>query len=84
MNKEDILKKFSADPEKYYKVKLFDEQGYTRKSCAKCGKFFWTIDSNRNNCPEDSEDTYSFIGNPPTSKRFDYSQSWKEVESWFF
>ena len=59
MNKEGILKKFSADPEKYYKVKLFDEQGYTRKSCAKCGKFFWTIDANRNNCPEDSEDTYS-------------------------
>ncbi|KAG0511795.1 MAG: Alanine--tRNA ligase [Nitrosopumilales archaeon] len=83
MNKEDILKKFSADPEKYYKVKLFDEQGFTRKSCAKCGKFFWTIDTNRNNCPEDSEDTYSFIGNPPTSKRFDYTQSWKEIESFF-
>jgi len=83
MDKGEILKKFSAEPDKYYKVKLFSEQGYERKSCGKCGRFFWTLDSNRNNCPEDSEDTYSFIGNPPTSKRFDYSQSWKEVESFF-
>ena len=30
-----------------------------------------------------SDDTYSFIGNPPTNKRFDYTQAWKEVESFF-
>ncbi|MFI5406058.1 MAG: alanine--tRNA ligase-related protein, partial [Nitrososphaerales archaeon] len=83
MNKEEILAKFSADPDKYYKVKLFEKQGFQRKSCATCGRFFWTMDSNRNNCPEDSDDTYSFIGNPPTKKRFDYSQAWKEVESFF-
>ena len=83
MNKEEILSKFSADPDKYYKVKLFEEQGFERKSCAKCRRFFWTLDNNRNHCPEDSDDTYSFIGNPPTKKRFDYSQAWKEVESFF-
>jgi alanyl-tRNA synthetase len=83
MDKEEILAKFSADPVKYYKVKLFEEQGFERKPCAKCGRFFWTIDGNRNYCPEDSDDTYSFIGNPPTKKRFDYSQAWKEVESFF-
>jgi alanyl-tRNA synthetase len=83
MDKAEILAKFSAEPDKYYKVKLFEEQGYQRKACATCGRFFWTIDTNRNNCPEDSEDTYSFIGNPPTLKRFDYSQAWNEVESFF-
>jgi len=83
MDKGEILAKFSAEPDKYYKVKLFEEQGYQRKACAKCGRFFWTIDANRNNCPEDSEDTYSFIGDPPTLKRFDYTQAWNEVESFF-
>ena len=83
MDKAEILAKFSAEPDKYYKVKLFKEQGYQRKACTKCGRFFWTIDDNRDNCPEDSEDTYSFIGNPPTLKRFDYSQAWNEVESFF-
>ena len=64
-------------------MNLFEEQGFVRKSCSKCHRFFWTLDSERNMCPDDSEDTYSFIGDPPTSKRFDYTQSWKEVESFF-
>jgi alanyl-tRNA synthetase len=54
-----------------------------RKSCTVCKRFFWTLDSERDTCPDDSGDTYSFIGDPPTSKRFDYTQSWKEVESFF-
>lgn len=83
MDKKEILKEFSSDPNRYYKVKLFEEQGFVRKSCRKCGRFFWTLDSERMHCPDDAEDTYSFIGDPPTSKRFDYTQSWKEVESFF-
>ena len=83
MDKKEILKEFSSDPNRYYKVKLFEDQGFTRKSCLKCGRFFWTLDSNREMCPDDADDTYSFIGEPPTSKRFDYTQSWKQVEEFF-
>jgi alanyl-tRNA synthetase len=83
LNKKEILKEFSSDSDRYYKVKLFEEQGFVRKSCIKCGRFFWTLDAGRNLCPDDGEDTYSFIGDPPTSKRFDYTQSWREVESFF-
>ena len=49
----------------------------------KCKRFFWTLDSGRELCPDDADDTYSFIGDPPTAKRFDYTQAWKEVESFF-
>ena len=83
MDKKEILKEFSADPEKYYNVKLFQEQGFVRKACTKCGRFFWTLNADRNLCPDDGTDTYSFIGEPPTNKRFDYTQSWKEVEEFF-
>ncbi|MGD2106950.1 MAG: alanine--tRNA ligase [Nitrosopumilaceae archaeon] len=83
MDKKEILKEFSSDPDRHYKVELFEQQGFVRKSCSKCGRFFWTLNSERNLCPDDAEDTYSFIGDPPTSKRFDYTQSWKEVESFF-
>ena len=83
MDKKDILAKFSAEPERYYKVKLFDNEGFERKSCTICKRFYWTVDENRVNCPDHSDDTYSFIGNPPTKKRFDYTQAWKEVESFF-
>ncbi len=83
MNKKEILEKFSADPQRYYNVNLFEDQGFERKSCNICNRFFWTLDSERDKCPDHSEDTYSFIGEPPTSKRFDYTQAWKEVESFF-
>ena len=83
MNKKEILEKFSADPQRYYNVNLFEDQGFERKSCQVCKRFFWTLDSERSKCPDHSEDTYSFIGEPPTSKRFDYTQAWKEVESFF-
>jgi alanyl-tRNA synthetase len=83
LDKNQILKEFSSDPDKYYNVKLFQEQGFVRKSCSKCGRFFWTLDSNRTLCPDDGTDTYSFIGEPPTSKRFDYTQAWKQVEEFF-
>jgi len=83
LDKKEILKEFSSDSDRYYKVKLFEEQGFVRKSCSKCGRFFWTLDSDRNFCPEDADDTYSFIGEPPTSKRFDYTQAWKQVEEFF-
>lgn len=83
MDKKDILREFSSDPDRYYNVRLFQEKGFVRKSCSECGRFFWTLNGDRNLCPDDSPDTYSFIGDPPTSKRFDYTQSWKEVESFF-
>ena len=83
MDKNQILKEFSADPDRYYKVKLFEEQGFVRKGCTKCGRFFWTLDANRTLCPDDGTDTYSFIGDPPTTKRFDYTQAWKQVEEFF-
>ncbi|MEX0862198.1 alanine--tRNA ligase [Nitrosopumilus sp.] len=83
MDKKEILKEFSSDPDRYYRVKLFQEQGFVRKACSKCGRFFWTLNAGRNLCPDDADDTYSFIGEPPTSKRFDYTQSWKQVEEFF-
>ena len=83
MDKNQILKEFSSDPDKYYNVKLFAEQGFTRKACTKCGRFFWTLNADRDLCPDDGTDTYSFIGDPPTTKRFDYTQAWKQVEEFF-
>ena len=83
MEKGEILKEFSADPDRYYRVGLFGERGFARVRCSRCGRYFWTLDAGRTLCPDDAEDTYSFIGDPPTSKRFDYTQSWRQVEEFF-
>jgi len=33
-----------------YKVKLFEEKGFVRKRCEKCGQYFWTLDGDRKTC----------------------------------
>jgi alanyl-tRNA synthetase len=83
MDKSQILAKFSSAPDRYYKVALFENEGFRRKPCSQCKRFFWTVDDSHDSCPDHSKNSYSFIGDPPTSKRFDYTQAWKEVESFF-
>ena len=80
MNKTEILNIFSSDYEKFYKVSLFDRLGFIRQSCSICGKFYWSL-SQRLCCPD--HENYSFIGNPPTSKRLSYIQSWEETKKYF-
>ncbi|HVX02511.1 MAG TPA: alanine--tRNA ligase [Nitrososphaera sp.] len=80
MGKKELAAIFSQDPDRYYKVELFDKHGFQRRQCSLCGKHFWTL-ADRQSCP-DHED-YSFIGRPPTGKRLDYVNAWKETEKFF-
>lgn len=79
----DIMKKFSSNPDKYYKTKLFEDHNFKRIMCVQCKRFFWTLDENKILCPEDEDDTHSFIGNPPTNKKLDYVKTLHEIKSFF-
>ncbi|MDE1858083.1 MAG: alanine--tRNA ligase [Thaumarchaeota archaeon] len=81
--KQALKAKFSADYRRYYYVDLFRREGYVRKKCESCGKFFWTLDPERRRCDDQPCSPYSFIGSPPTSKKFSYVEAWKAVESFF-
>ena len=83
MDKKTLIKKFQKEPEKYWKVSLFDEKGFIRKKCISCGKYFWTLDETRDRCDDQPCRFYDFIGNPPTNKRFDYVETWKVIEKFF-
>lgn len=80
MGKKEITTLFSSNPDKYYKVPLFDQIGFKRNQCGLCKKFFWSI-VERNTCPD--HENYSFIGNPPTTKHMDYITTWKNIENYF-
>ncbi|MFH1630816.1 MAG: alanine--tRNA ligase [Candidatus Aenigmatarchaeota archaeon] len=82
-SKDVLRKKFSHEPGKYYKVRLFEELGFMRKKCPSCGKHFWTLNTEQNNCPDQPCTSYSFIGNPPAKTNLDYIQIWKAVEKFF-
>jgi alanyl-tRNA synthetase len=80
LGKKELTSLFSSDPDRYYKVPLFDKVGFNRQACTRCGKFFWSI-VNKESCPD--HESYGFINNPPTSRRLDYVHAWKEIEAYF-
>ena len=81
MGKKELAALFSSNPDRYYKVSLFDKEGFIRKKCSMCEKFYWTLDNSRHFCPD--HENYSFIGKPPTNKHLDYVKAWKETEKFF-
>jgi len=83
MDKKTLRKQFQKDWEKYYKIDFLVNKGFQRKICPKCGKGYWTTDSERNHCPDQPCQDYEFLGNPPTKKRFSYIESWQEIEKFF-
>lgn len=80
MGKKELAAMFSSNPDRYYRVALFDRLGFKRQKCDACGKHFWSL-SDRPLCPD--HENYGFIGKPPTSKRLDYVAAWKETEKFF-
>ncbi|MFQ5940694.1 MAG: alanine--tRNA ligase [Nitrososphaerales archaeon] len=78
--KQELIARFSSDPDKYYRVELFEKLGFERKKCSNCGGHFWALVS-RERCPNCEK--YGFIGNPPTKRRLDYVNAWKEIEKFF-
>ena len=80
--KEKLKRDFGKNPDKYYRVKLFDKMGFERRKCPKCGSYFWTMDPERTHCPNPPCEEYSFIGNPPI-KGMDYIETWQKIERFF-
>lgn len=62
--------------------KQFEELGYTKKTCEKCGKSFWSI-ADRKTCGDAPCDKYEFIGNPATSHKYDLYSIQKEFTTFF-
>ncbi|MGC8629084.1 MAG: alanine--tRNA ligase [Candidatus Micrarchaeia archaeon] len=81
MSKEKLSEEFSRNPEKYYKVKIFEEQGFERKRCKICGRYFWTADPNRTTCGDSSHNAYSFFKEQP--RKIGYVEFWKRFEEFF-
>ncbi|MDY6764487.1 MAG: alanine--tRNA ligase, partial [Halobacteria archaeon] len=53
-----------------YRLDYFEENGFTRKECPECGRYFWTRDSSRELCGEPPCEEYSFIDNSPFNESY--------------
>ncbi len=52
-----------------YSTKLFEKEGFRRKKCVKCAKYFWT-QGKFETCGDPPCDDYSFIGNSAIEKKY--------------
>src|SRR5712664_1398278 len=57
------------NPEEFA-IPFFTQQNFTRRKCPGCGSYFWNQNPNQTTCGEAPCAPYTFIGNPPTRRRY--------------
>ncbi|MFA4641082.1 alanine--tRNA ligase [Pyrococcus kukulkanii] len=65
------------------KTKMFEEEGWIRKTCKVCGKPFWTLDPDRETCGDPPCDEYQFIGKPGIPKKYTLDEMREKFLSFF-
>jgi alanyl-tRNA synthetase len=73
-------------PKEEYTLPFFKEEGYVRKRCPRCGKYFWTQNLDQENCGEATSNGcafYTFISNPPTKKSYSLREMREAFLSFF-
>ena len=77
------LKQF---PKEEYDLPFFKEQGYVRKLCPKCKKYFWTQLADQATCGEATSEgcaSYTFINDPPTRRKYSLREMREAFLSFF-
>ncbi|MFW6110736.1 MAG: alanine--tRNA ligase [Thermoproteota archaeon] len=77
------MKKF---PKEEYSIPFFKEEGFIRKLCPECQEYFWTQNPEQETCQESTPKGcafYSFIGDPPTKKRYNFREMRESFLSFF-
>ncbi len=81
LDKNTLREKFSEDYEKYYSTELFEKEGFERKKCKLCGKYFWTLDKSRELCGDPEHEPYTFFKKSPI--KIDYVEFWNKFAEFF-
>ena len=80
MDKSELRRMFSAQPNKYYNFHALKEMGFERRKCPKCGTWFWSTD--KETCGDTTcEGGYSHIGKD--SLGWDMLQAIEKWENFF-
>ena len=82
IDKDELRKEFTKNWKKHYDIQILKENGFSRKQCKNCGKWFWSIEE-REYCADASCIGYQFIGNPASKNKIGYVEAWKKIEKYF-
>ncbi len=80
LSKDSLRERFGKDYKDYYSTKLFESEGFERRKCKGCGKYFWTAGS-KDYCGDSEHEPYSFIRDNQSG--VDYVDFWKAFASFF-
>src|SRR3989344_1054627 len=82
--KKKYIGGFHKNPDKYYATEYLKSQGFSRHSCSKCHRPFWSVED-RNVCGDPACGTvpFSFIGNTPAKNTLDYIEVCKKFSAMF-
>ena len=53
-----------------FQLPFFIENGFVRKRCANCNSYFWSQNTDVENCGDAPCQPYTFLGHPPTKRSF--------------
>ncbi len=82
--KEFMRQEASKNPEKFYPINVLKAEGFYRKRCKICGRWFWTTDPDREVCGDSKcISGFNFISNTPAKKGMSYVELWKEFKHFF-
>ncbi|MFP3289588.1 MAG: alanine--tRNA ligase [Candidatus Micrarchaeota archaeon] len=80
LNKEALREEFSKHYKDYYSTELFEREGFKRRRCKICGRYFWSIED-RDTCDDPSHTKYTFFKENPINIK--YVDFWKKFEEFF-
>ncbi|MDG6224634.1 MAG: alanine--tRNA ligase [Candidatus Thermoplasmatota archaeon] len=82
--KQRVKEEASRDPDRFFPTGKMKEMGLMRRTCPKCGTFFWSADAERTLCGEPAcLGGYSFIGRKSCKHRMDFIGVWKRFSELF-
>ncbi len=82
--KLEFRKKASLEPDRYYATSVLKEEGFIRKQCGSCSRFYWTALADSTVCGDPScSGGFRFIDKSPAKKKLGYIEVWKEFASHF-
>ncbi len=81
LSKDELRKEFARDPKSFYSTETFVHEGFERRQCKGCGKYFWTLDPGRDLCGDSAHEPYSFIRDKP--REIEYVKFWDDFSRFF-
>jgi alanyl-tRNA synthetase len=81
--KAKVKPEFMQNYRRYYPVESLRQMGFSRRTCGKCGRGFWSIRDDKVCGDASCRGGYDFIGKNLTRKRFSYKEAWDEYVKTF-